>query len=201
MVIDINVGANVSAVYIGRRGEHNATNVRFHIQSLITAYGEGTVEMYVKRKGDAEAYPVAVSQDGEIVIWTVSNVDTAYVGCGAAELWYYVDDILAKTVVYTTVVREDIGAETATPPDPYETWLDQMAGYAQQTEAAAGEAQESAEAAQEQAEDAAEAASHYPQIINGTWHVWNVSTGTWDDTGISAGVTVEFQGTALVINT
>lgn len=201
MTIDITVGKSKQEICIGRRGENNATEVRFDITSLIETYGDGTVTLYVKRKGDAEAYPATVERDGEIVTWTVSNADTAYVGYGAAELWYYVDNVLAKTVVYLTIVKEDIGEETETPPDPYETWLDQMAGYAQQTEAAAGEAQASAEAAQEQAEDAAEAASHYPQIINGTWHVWNVSTGTWDDTGISAGVTVEFQGTALVINT
>lgn len=201
MTIDITVGKSKPEICIGRRGENNATEVRFDITSMIETYGDGTVTLYVKRKGDAEAYPATVERDGEIVTWTVSNADTAYVGYGAAELWYYVDNVLAKTVVYLTIVKEDIGEETGTPPDPYETWLDQMSQYSQNAENAAAQAGGYADDAQTAAEEAEEAVTHYPKIVEGTWYVWNAHTGQWENTGISAGVTVEFQGTALVINT
>lgn len=171
MTIDITVGKSKPEICIGRRGENNATEVRFDITSLIETYGDGTVTLYVKRKGDAEAYPATVERDGEIVTWTVSNVDTAYVGYGAAELWYYIDDVLAKTVVYLTIVKEDIGEETETPPDPYETWLDQMAQYSQNAEYAAAQAGVYADDAQTAAGKAEEAVTRYPKIVDGYWHV------------------------------
>ena len=71
--------------------------------------------------------------------------------------------MLAKSIVYTTVVGRDIGDVGEDVPEPYETWAEQIL--------AAGTS-------------AWEAVEHYPYIEDGTWRIWN--DGAWVDTGVEA---------------
>lgn len=113
-------------ISIGRRGETEATQVVFDISSLISTYGDGIAALMAKRPTDTTAYPVTVVQDGNTVTWTVTDTDTSYKGNGECELFWYVGDTLAKSVVFSTVIGRDIGDTTGEAPDPYETWLDTL---------------------------------------------------------------------------
>lgn len=156
-------------IVIGRRGENEATAIQFDVSSLVEVYGDGTASLLVKRSQDTTAYPVVVTRSGNICTWTVTNTDTAYKGKGECELFWYVDETLAKSIVYSISVGRDIGDASSDPPDPYESWLETLTELAAETETNArevsedtvivrGYAQEAAESA-EAAEQAAESAS------------------------------------------
>lgn len=174
--INITIGDNVSRIDIGIRGENDATEVVFDLSSLISTYGQGAAVLMAKRSMDTNPYPCTnVTQEGGTLTWVVTDLDTAYPGHGYVELAWYVDSVLAKTIVYMTFCNADIGMASQTPPDPYESWVDTLTELgaetlqnAQDAEAAqtaaetaqgkAEDAQEAAEVAQGKAEDAQEAA-------------------------------------------
>lgn len=111
---------------LGKQGEKNHLEVHFNISKWRQTFGDGVVDLIARRCGEAEAYPVTdIVSELDTVIWTVIDVDTANPGFGSAELQYYVGDTLVKSATYTTVVADSLDP-TGDPPDPYESWLQQL---------------------------------------------------------------------------
>lgn len=143
--ISVKVFSAFSRIPIGRRGENDATQVVFDISQLIATYGEGVAQLAAKRPSDSVPYPVSVTQDGNTVTWLVTNADTQAAGNGECELFWYVGDVLAKSVVWTTLVTGDIGDVGETPPDPYITWFEMLMQLAADVKDDADSAQENAD--------------------------------------------------------
>ena len=142
----INISAGCPArIILGRRGENEATQVVFDCASFAEMYGDGTAVLLAKRPQDTSAYPVTVEQDGNTVTWTVTDADTAYRGSGVCELFWYVGETLAKSVVYTTVIGKDIGETSSDPPDAFETWVEQLTALGAETQQNATDAEQSAD--------------------------------------------------------
>ena len=81
-------------IKLGRRGENQARKVVFNVlEKWREGYGEGVASLIVQRNGDAQPYPVTVTEEDGALVWRVSSVDTAVAGEGAAELRYTVGDI------------------------------------------------------------------------------------------------------------
>lgn len=168
MTKNIIIGSPLSSIAIGIRGENIATTVVFDCTQLVSKYGLGAAVLMIKRPDDAQAYPAVVEQDGATVTWSVTATDTEKQGSGRAELFWYVGELLAKSIVYMLRIADDIGVAGSTPPDPYETWVDTLtelgagtlenAQAAEAAQTAAETAQGKAETAQGKAEDAQEAA-------------------------------------------
>ena len=87
-------------IILGRCGENNVRQIRINIQGLIDKFGEGNAILVHKRSQDENPYPVPVVREGNEIVWTVSETDTAYAGVGQCEIRWYVNDALAKTSVY-----------------------------------------------------------------------------------------------------
>lgn len=132
------------AIRLGRRGETEATQIIFDVSSLIATYGDGSAVLLAKRPVDTAAYPVTVEQDGNTVTWIVSDADTSYKGQGEAELFWYVGDALAKSIVFTTHIDRDIGATTEEAPDAYQSWVDSLTALGAVTQQNAQDAAASA---------------------------------------------------------
>ena len=144
-------------IRLGRVGENEVTQVQFDLSELIKDYGDGTVTLMAKRSQDTDAYPVATTRNNTKMSWLVTSGDTAYKGQGKCELFWYVGNALAKSIVFVTIVEPDIGGVGEEPPQPYEPWIkaledemDEKIGTAQQAvtdakgyaDAAAASAQE-----------------------------------------------------------
>ena len=128
----------------------------------------------------------------------VSEVDTYYVGAGVCQLMWYVDDGLAKTIIYPMVVMKDILSTAEEPPDGYENWIEHLtdlgaetlqnahdaAQSASEAEQAKDDAVDAKEASKEAARKAEEASVHAPIIQDGYWYIWN--NGEYVDTGVRA---------------
>ena len=156
-------GSCAPTLALGRRGENLATEIRFDFSAWAEEFGEGRVELYARRCGDENAYPVIVTVEGQEAVWTLTATDTHVVGYGTAEFVWVAGETVVKSVVFGTFVEPDIGQPTDTPPEPYESWLDTLTELAADTEAAAQRA-ETAEAASESAQTAAETAQGKAEV-------------------------------------
>ena len=153
---------------LGIRGENEARPIVFDFAALgLKDFGDGTAVLLIKRAPDETAYPAAVtSQDGDTLTWLPTETDTYYKGYGKAELFWYPtanENELAKSIVFTTYLANDIGTP-GTAPEPFDDWLEELTELAAEIAAdalAAQRAQEAAETAQGLAEEAASNADGY----------------------------------------
>lgn len=155
-------------IKLGRRGENQARKVVFDVlEKWREGYGEGVASLIVQRNGDAQPYPVTVTEDNGALVWLVSSVDTAVAGEGAAELRYTVGDTIVKSQIYKTRVRETLEDSGETPPPAYQSWVDEV------LQAAA---------------DAETAVSKMPYVdeATGNWFKWDATAGAFADTGVAA---------------
>ena len=143
--------SNPATIVIGRRGTYNTQEVTFDLSYLVENYGNGTAVLMLKRSQDISAYPAVASQADNVLTWTVSDADTYYVGNGEAQLMWYVNDGLAKTIIYPMVVMRDIIGTTEDPPSGYENWIEQLVDLGEET-------LENAQAAEQSATNAANSA-------------------------------------------
>lgn len=155
--INVKVGTDTDSINLGRRGENEATEVVFDVSYLVETYGAGTPVLLAKRAKDSTAYPVSATSEEDSVTWLVNSADTAYKGSGECELYWYVGEVLAKTVVWNTWVSDDIGEE-GEAPQPQAEWvtemLEQMQTIADSAQASADDAEGFASSAQASAEEA-----------------------------------------------
>lgn len=143
---------NCKTLFIGRRGENEVTEVVFDFSEWQAEFGNGVIDLFVKRNGDSAAYPVVLSVDGTVATWLVTATDTNVADYGKAEYVYTVNGKIAKSAVFTFYVAEDIGQASGEAPDPYEDWIETLTGLGTET-------QLNAQAAEQSANDAAESAA------------------------------------------
>ena len=120
----------------------------FPVGAFAEEFGAGQPQLVVQRCSDTTPYPVVLTVDGDVATWTVTATDTAKAGHGKAQLIYYVDSQIAKTVTYTIYVAPSVSQGTV-PPDPYESYLEQMTEIGAQVAASVELAQAAVTQAQE----------------------------------------------------
>lgn len=168
---------------LGRQGENQAQAVIWQgiAAQYADLYGEGAFQLMVARCGDAAPYPVVLTRDGDSLVWTVSDSDTAKSGVGRCELTYLVGGVVAKSKTWQTQVLASFTVDgSAEPPEPAQSWVQEVLDAA----TAAGK---SAEAAADSADKAEDASVHAPQIgADGAWETWDQATGAYVSTGVEA---------------
>lgn len=117
-------------IHIGRRGENQAIQIVWTniLENWRTMYGEGVVQLAVRRPKDTAPYPVACEVSGNDVMWTIQAADTAQSGVGECELSYIVDAVLVKSQTWNTMIARSLtGAGTVEPPsEPAKTWFTEI---------------------------------------------------------------------------
>ena len=152
-------------IYIGQRGENEATPVVFQ-KSYFAGFDGGTYELLAQRKGDADPYPVTITEDTDNVYWTVSDTDCGVEGNGQCELRLSNGEQLVKSLVYMTRTGNALGTE-GPMPEPYEDWADTIYGYATDAQEAAGEAAQSAREAAASAQTAHDEVQKFNVTVSG----------------------------------
>lgn len=192
--ISVDQISEYSFLEFGERGENAVTEVILDFAAWVEEFGEGIVNLYVKRGGDTSAYPVPLFIDGTVATWLVSETDTYKKGRGEAEYVYVVGEKIEKTAVFGFYVNRDIGQPSTTPPSPYETWMDSLMELSNTTLKNAQDAENSAEKAET-------AAQHYPVIIDGYWWVWRVEEEAYVNTEVKAeGQGFTIKGTVATVD-
>ena len=114
-------------IQIGRRGENQAVQIVWTniLENWRTMYGEGVVQLAVRRPKDRTPYPAACDVIGNDIMWTIQAADTAQNGAGECELSYIVDAVLVKSQTWDTMIARSLtGDGTVEPPsEPAKTWF------------------------------------------------------------------------------
>lgn len=152
------------SLFVGYAGENDARGFAFDYSSWTEEYGAGVLQMLLQRPGDANPYPVLLSagEDGTAV-WLPSATDTDVKGKGEIQLIYTVNQVIAKTAVLPVLIERSLGAGT-TPPDPYETWVEELL-----------------ELGNKILQD-----YQAPKIVSGYWYVYDVDLNEYVNTGVKA---------------
>lgn len=145
-------------LYIGKRGENKAVTVLFPVvRQWAEKYGAGVYVLKHRRNGDAVPYAAEITVGEESVKWLVTSTDNANPGAGECELVYYVDEVIAKSATFRTLVDKALDVE-GPMPEPLEEWYDRMIDVTARSVAASEASAASAESASESATNAAESA-------------------------------------------
>ena len=132
-----------NGIYLGRQGENLATQVQFdvNVAGWVETYGVGTWQLLNRRPSDPTGYPVEISVEDNIIKWDLTATDLKYAGCGTCELVYYVDEIIAKSIIYGTQILPAIDG-TGEIPEPWESWYDDVMEARDEALEAAADAEE-----------------------------------------------------------
>lgn len=123
----INVEDTITTLLLGRAGENNVRQIEFDYTPWYEEFGEGDIGLLHKRNGDAEPYPITVTlHDDHTCTWDVTNVDTAKKGFGRLQVVYLIDEQVKKSRVYKTHTLESVQETSYKPPDPYESWVEEI---------------------------------------------------------------------------
>ena len=111
---------------IGRIGENETTEVVFDISGWKETFGDnGTFEVLHQRPRDSAPYLCTIREDDNSIIWIIKNTDLAHRGQGVCNLIYTVDNKVAKSDIFTTVIGTAlIGGPT--PPEPWTDWVEKV---------------------------------------------------------------------------
>ena len=143
---------------IGRFAENEAVKIQFDFSGWQETYGEASVSLIAKRCGDSYPYPIVITSEENIATWVVSNTDTSKCGIGYAELGYSNQSgMLAKSALLMIEVVKTL-SDAGDPPDPYDSWIDDMTDLFNEYKAYMDEAVERADEAVERANEAVEQA-------------------------------------------
>lgn len=152
-------------LFEGVQGENEARSIQFDITPWVEELGDGAVTATAKRSQDSQPYPVTVTKDGTTVTWKPTSTDTAFAGVGSFQLEYTVDDVLAKTCIWSTMVAPSLDP-AGDPPDPYDNWLAEMRQIAADALQDAQDADASADAAASSATNAEANAQSFAISLN-----------------------------------
>ena len=148
------------AIEIGRKGENNVNKVVFPVYGWAELYGDGSFGLIHQRATDNDPYGCTVTVNDKFVEWVITSADVDVVGKGKCELRYINSDgMRVKSVVYETITRDSLGNNSLEPPEPWESWVDNVIDAGTNALEAADAAQGYAEAAQEAATNAESAVS------------------------------------------
>lgn len=113
------------SLQLGRQGENGVTEITFLCAGYAKMYGDGFAEA-VHRTPDGTTYPVNIEQDEDSrVSWLISDGDTATAGTGQLELRWMVNGNLAKSKIFSTIIKSALTAPE-TPPDAAKSWVDKV---------------------------------------------------------------------------
>lgn len=200
----INTIADNGTIKLGFVNDNDATVIQFPIANTISIFGNGGNWLLLNRRpSDDEGYPVPLEQvqtDDSFLYWTVSSYDVAENGNGECQLMYSTNGTVKMSQKWRTAISSSIISD-GTVPEPMESWLADLAEYAETASASADAASEAAETANDlkngaaaeadrasEAADRAVAATVYVPFIgeNGNWYIYSQDAGQYIDTGFSA---------------
>lgn len=155
---------------IGRQTETGVEMVQFDCTAWLSIWPDMEISVWPMRPGEIAAYPAIVERAGNIITWTITDVDTAVDGEGSVEVMGMADGkrkLSARAV--THILASGLG-NTQERPEGARPWVDEVLDAAKRTEYAAAEAAE---------------VSVHPPIIgdNGNWWLWDATSNAYVDSG------------------
>ena len=148
-----NVLKKPDVFYIGKQDEGKAETIDIDYSAWIERYGNGVITATFQGAEDAAPYDIVLTTANGIATWTVTKANTVAAGVGKLQLNYIVNDVEAKSLIWTVRVYPSMRA-SGEAPDGYQDWLTALQGLSAETQQNAQNAANSATEAEEYAEQA-----------------------------------------------
>lgn len=98
-----------ASIRLARYNENEAERVLFDISSWQEIYGTNDVIILIKRPEDSQPYQITPVREENLVIWDLTNSDTAQTGTALLELHYmHNDQLLAKSAMMQFIILDTI---------------------------------------------------------------------------------------------
>lgn len=148
-----NVLKKPDVFYIGKQDENNAETIDIDYSAWVEKYGEGVITATFQGAEDENPYDIVLTTANGIATWTVTDANTVAAGVGKLQLNYVVDEVVAKSLIWTVRVYPSMRA-SGEAPGGYQDWLTALQGLSAETQQNAQNAANSATEAEEYAEQA-----------------------------------------------
>ena len=133
---------------LGIQGEHLTREITFDFSGWQKQYGNGNIQLQVKRNGESSPYPAPLQVEGSLAVWRIERRDTEKSGEGELQLLYIVGgEQVAKSHRFATCVEPSLSQPGPVPPEN-QSFGDKVAQDAVRAEKAAIRAEEAAERAE-----------------------------------------------------
>lgn len=113
-------------IQLGHAGENEILRVGFDLKQFSTLFPGGHPTLLVQRPCETEPYPVELTIEGDTAWWTVTSTDTEIIGYGFCQLHWYLDEQIAKSEPYQTIVTLSLANPANPPPAPAKEWYEQF---------------------------------------------------------------------------
>ena len=130
-------------IILGRIGENESRKITFYIGEIKKAFPDATYTLLNKRPSDNVAYPVAntyLEVSGNHLIWTLQSGDLTTEGIGECQIKASESGKIIKTLVWQTITGRALDG-SGTPPEPWESWIEEVTNAAEAAENARDEAE------------------------------------------------------------
>ena len=108
---------------IGYVGENEVVRVTFDVSAWEATLGPA--DSFVLTVQTSENYPVPTTYENGKVYWIVGNDTLAQKGYGAVQLTMIKDEQAKKSAIAEIVIKNSL-TTGSTPPEPYESWVEDM---------------------------------------------------------------------------
>lgn len=161
-------------IFIGNVGENESREIALDISALRRQWPELSPSLVVRRPTETDVYPAVTRLDGDTLIWTVTEEDTAISGIGEARVFMMSTDGIKRgksRIVLTNIGEGMEGEMSGSVPIAIQPWIEDITAIsasvqkgAQEAKTSAAEAQDAAQSAGQNAREALEAAETAGQI-------------------------------------
>lgn len=114
-----------TVIPLGVQTDSRVTEVAFDLTPLIAETGDGTAVAFHMRPTDANAYPCATYREDNLLVWQVTDSDTAIAGNGQVKVVMENDDKVINTITKSTVIFKTFASDGEVP-EPYQAWVNQI---------------------------------------------------------------------------
>lgn len=111
---------------IGRQTETGVTEIGINCSAWLGLWPNLSLSIWVTPPGGAAAYPADTRMEGDILVWTVNDGDTAVEGKGTLEVMGTADGLKKLSAIVTTEILRTTTGATSEAPEPAQPWVDQV---------------------------------------------------------------------------
>lgn len=130
-----------SVIHLGKQTEKGVREVRLDCAVWKALWPSLDFSVWVTPPGGKSAYPAVTHMEGDVLVWPVSDADTAVSGDGYMEVMGMAEGLKKLSAITTTRIMSTTTGATSDPPPPSQPWVDKVLEAADRAEAAAERAE------------------------------------------------------------
>lgn len=143
-------------IVIGHQTETGVTSIYFDCTSWLASWPDLVLGVWVTQPGGTAAYPAATHMEGDVLVWDVTDSDTAVPGTGTMEIVGIASGKKKLSAITKTLIQRTTTGTATEPPEGAKAWVDSVMQAANDAETSKSQAATYAQNAAASAEKAEE---------------------------------------------